>query len=179
MKISLILARSINNVIGTSENNIPWHLPADFRQFKEKTTGHHLIMGRKTFDSLPGVLPNRPHHVISHSKHKNPSLEVIHYLSIEDCLNEIDRATLPDEEVFMIGGANLTEQFLRKGLIDKVYLTEVDVYEVSTKEEPAVFFYHDFKNDPTFKQTGLQFFHRDEKNRYNFSLKTYERREDK
>ena len=115
-EITLILARAANGVIG-SGGKMPWHLPADLRRFKQLTIGRPMIMGRKTFDSLPAVLEGRRHIVLTrdadwHDEHA----EVAH--SVEGALR---LANAP--QVMVIGGAEIYRLFL--ALADRIELTEV------------------------------------------------------
>ena len=119
MKISLVVAKSKNNVIGKN-NQLPWHLPADLKHFKNLTMGKPIIMGRKTFDSIGKPLPGRRNIIISHQ----PNLfidgcEVFH--SIDDALSALKNET----EVMIIGGANLYAQTIERA--SRLYLTEIDV----------------------------------------------------
>jgi len=99
-----IAAMSLNRVIGAG-NQIPWHLPEDFQWFKQTTTGHVLLMGRKTFESIGRPLPNRETMVLSRSDFRHPGVKTIHAL-----------AELPplvgERQVFICGGAQIYEQLL-------------------------------------------------------------------
>ena len=76
--ITIVLARAINGVIG-KEGKLPWHIPGDLRRFKQLTMGSAMIMGRKTFDSLPGILPGRQHIVMTHDPDwKVEGVDVVH-----------------------------------------------------------------------------------------------------
>ena len=118
MILSIIVAIGKNNEIGGG-NDLLWHLPADLNHFKQITTGHTIIMGRKTFDSLPkGPLPNRRNIVISrNSDLKIDGAEV--YSSLDLALLKV----MDEEEVFIIGGAQLYCQAFPDA--DKLYLTKV------------------------------------------------------
>jgi dihydrofolate reductase len=117
-EIILILARAENGVIGR-DGKIPWHLPADLRRFKQLTMGKPMIMGRKTFESLPGLLPDRRHIVLTHDESwEEEGAEVVH--SLEDALKH---ANAP--HVAVIGGAEIYKLFLP--IADKIELTEVAV----------------------------------------------------
>lgn len=117
MSISLILSVGRNNEIGKN-NELIWHFHADMKFFRETTTGNTVIMGRKTFESLPKVLPNRRNIVISTDKDlKIDGAEVVH--SVSEALD-----SAKDDNVFVIGGGNIYAQFLP--LADKIYLTEID-----------------------------------------------------
>ena len=81
--LSIIVAIAENNIIG-GDNKLLWHIPEDLKRFKAITSGHSIVMGRKTFESLPGILPNRKHIIITRDKSysvDNPNVEVIHNLS--------------------------------------------------------------------------------------------------
>lgn len=118
MILSIIVAIGKNNEIGGG-NDLLWHLPADLKHFKEITTGHSIIMGRKTFESLPkGPLPNRRNIVIS----RNPDLKIEGaevYSSLDHALLKV----MDEEEVFIIGGAQIYRHAFPDA--DKLYLTEV------------------------------------------------------
>ena len=116
-QLSLIAAMAENRVIGI-ENRLPWHLPADLQHFKRLTMGKPMIMGRKTFESLPGLLPGRPHVVVTrNTAYQAEGAEVVH--SLEAAL-----ASHPEAgELMLVGGANLYAQGLP--LAAHLYLTEV------------------------------------------------------
>ncbi|QHD67386.1 dihydrofolate reductase [Sphingobium yanoikuyae] len=116
--IVLILARADNGVIGR-DGDLPWRLPADLRHFKALTAGHPMLMGRKTFDSLPGLLPGRRHIVLTRDlEWMGEGAEVAH---------DVDAAiALADAPVLMvIGGAEIYRLFLDRA--DRIELTEVHV----------------------------------------------------
>lgn len=109
------------------DNKLPWYLPNDLNYFKEKTEFKAMIMGRKTFESLPKVLENRIHYVLSSKELKTDNPLVFRGSSISEVLHY--RHSL--EEVFVIGGANIYEQFLP--FVDRLYITRVhDIFEVDT-----------------------------------------------
>ena len=96
--ITMIAAAGENNELGL-ENSLVWHLPDDFKRFKQLTTGHHIIMGRKTFQSLPGILPGRPHVVIS----RNPDYKAEGATTV-DSLEAALEVAKHDDQPFIIGG---------------------------------------------------------------------------
>lgn len=117
-EIVLILARADNGVIG-SNGRLPWHIPADLRHFKALTQGTPMIMGRKTFESLPGLLDGRRHIVITRDANwQEDGAEVAR--SVEDALH---LANAP--HISVIGGAEIYGQFLP--LADRIELTEVHI----------------------------------------------------
>lgn len=131
--LTLIAAVGKNNELG-KDNELIWHIPEDMKFFKEQTINKKIVLGRKTLESLPGLLPKRIHLVLTHQKLKETeNLKV--YNNIDDLLNYLN--TL-DEEVMVIGGAKIYEEFLPYA--DKVILTEIedsskaDTYFPSLKE---------------------------------------------
>ncbi len=118
MSYSIIAAIGKNRELG-KDNDLIWHLPNDLKFFREVTTGKTIIMGRKTFDSLPKMLPNRKHIVISSSNNFNSEVKV--YKDIKQLLLDYKNSL---EELFVIGGASIYKQFI--DIADKLYLTEVD-----------------------------------------------------
>ena len=117
--ISLITARSVNGVIGTS-GSIPWLIPDDLARFEKLTSGKMVIMGRKTWDSLRNrPLKNRNNVIITNNRFSRPKGATCVF-DIEHLISELKRI---DEEVFIIGGASIYEQFLPYA--EKLYITEV------------------------------------------------------
>ena len=117
-RLTLIAAVARNGVIGR-DNKLPWKLSEDLKRFKTLTMGHPMIMGRKTWESLPGRLPGRPHIVVT----RNPSYRA-ESATVVGSLAEGVRAAGNVDEVFLIGGAELYAQAL--GLADRLQLTEID-----------------------------------------------------
>lgn len=122
MKISMIAAMAQNRVIG-SGGRIPWHIPEDFKYFKAKTIDKPIIMGRKTFESLPGVLPKRVHKVVTRNReYEIPKGPCEIYLSLEDAIKSHIRKT----ELFIIGGEEIYKEALRLDVVDTIYLTVIN-----------------------------------------------------
>lgn len=126
LKIALIVAVGLNNEIGIC-NKLPWRSPSDLKNFKEITENGIIIMGRKTFESLPKLLPNRKHIVISKEvsqklAYHNP--EVLYYSSIEEALDDCKNKEL--ERVFIIGGSSIYKQVIDKDLINELYITSIN-----------------------------------------------------
>ena len=114
--ITIVVARAINGVIGR-DNRLPWHIPGDLKRFKALTMGSAMVMGRKTFDSLPGLLPGRRHIVLTRDAGwQAEGAEVAH--DVEGAL-----ALAGDEPVSVIGGAAIFALF--EPLADRIELTEV------------------------------------------------------
>ena len=101
--LSIIVAKAKNNIIG-KDNKMIWHLPEDLKHFKELTTGHAIIMGRKTFESLGRVLPNRKHIVLCNDVNLNIENENVEVLSDISMLEKYINSA---EENFVIGGATI------------------------------------------------------------------------
>ena len=135
--ISLIVAIANNNVIG-KDNNLIWKLPADMAFFKEKTSGHCIITGRKNFESIPKKfrpLPNRTNIILSRENYLYP--DTITARSIEEAI--LYAKSLNEKEIFVIGGSEIYKQFLP--FADKLYITNI---------------FHDFEGDTFFPE--LNFF---------------------
>ena len=124
MKVSLIVAVSENGVIG-KDNDLIWHLPKDMRFFKDTTLGHHVIMGRKNFESIPHKfrpLPNRTNIVITRqSDYKAEDSIVVN--SVEEAL-KVAKSN-GENEAFIIGGGQIYKLALEANLIDRIYLTRI------------------------------------------------------
>ncbi len=121
MIVSAIVAVARNRVIG-KDNQIPWYLPADLKYFKRTTLNHHVIMGRKSFESIGRPLPKRTNVVIT----RNPFFAATHVLvahSLEEALTIAEENR--EEEAFIIGGAEIYQLAMPR--LDRLYLTEVDL----------------------------------------------------
>ena len=134
--ISIIVAKAQNNIIG-GNNKLLWHISDDLKRFKEITSGNIIIMGRKTFESLPGVLPNRKHIILTRDKNfsvDNENVEVIH--NADQIINNYKNSPV---EAFIIGGGEIYKEFLPHA--NNLYLTEV---------------LKDFEGDTSFPQVNLE-----------------------
>ena len=162
MTLSIIVAVASDGAIGRA-NDLLWHLPADLKRFKELTTGHTILMGRKTFESLPrGPLPNRRNIIISRSLPAQPGAEV--YPTIQQALE----ACASDEEVFIIGGGEIYRQLLPN--TERIYLTRVQ----ASFPDAEVFFP---ELDPTeWIKEAREVYPRDERNEYDTELLLLRRR---
>jgi dihydrofolate reductase len=157
----LIAAAAENNALGKN-NEMVWHLPDDFKRFKQFTSGHHIIMGRKTFESLQKPLPNRTHVVITRQKNYQPEGCIV----VDNMEKAID--TCPkDEDVYVIGGGEIYH--LSLPFADKIELTRV---------------HHTFEADAFFPEINpaewelvTEKFHpKDEKHNFDFSYQTFIRK---
>jgi dihydrofolate reductase len=157
MKLSLIVAVAENGVIGHN-NQLIWHLPNDLKQFKRLTTGHCIIMGRKTFESIGKPLPNRTSIIIS----RNTDFQVEGCITVSSLENAILAAKkIENEEAFVIGGAEIYR--LALPIIDKIYLTEVHhAYEGDTLF-PTI-------DKTIWKETHREDFEIDEKHKFKYSF---------
>lgn len=156
-----IAAAAENNALG-KDNKLVWHLPDDFKRFKQITTGHHIILGRKTFESFPKPLPNRTHVIITRNKnYKAEGCIIVN--SIEDALKIVPK----NEDTFIIGGAEIYRQSLH--LSDKIELTRVH----TTCEADAFFPEIDAEE---WEITSEEFHPKDEKHNFDFTFLTYVKR---
>lgn len=125
MKVALIVAMDLDRGIGKN-NDLMWHLPADMKFFKETTSGHIVVMGRKNFESIPEryrPLPNRENVVLTRNvAYEAEGCLVFH--SMEDCLKHYEGED--QKTVFIIGGGEIYRQALTLGVIDEMYITHVN-----------------------------------------------------
>ena len=161
--LSTIVAIANGNVIG-KDNKLIWHLPEDLKRFKQITTGKNIIMGRKTFESLGRVLPNRKHIILCNDMEMNIDNENVEIL---DDISKLDKYINSDEENFVIGGATIYK--LLMPYVNKLYITKIN---------------HDFEGDVYFpeikeaewkeisKEKGLK----NDENPYDYEYITYVRK---
>jgi dihydrofolate reductase len=140
-EITIVIARATNGVIGR-EGKLPWHLPADLKRFKALTMGSAMVMGRKTFESLPGLLPGRRHIVLTRDRAWSAEgAQVAH--SVEEALR-----VAGGERVSVIGGADIFALFLP--LADRIELTEI------LEDVPGDTFAGDPRDSGDFRETGSE-----------------------
>ena len=161
MRLNLIAAVAANRVIGR-ENGLPWHLSADLKHFQALTMGHHLLMGRRTFDSIGRALPGRTTVVISRDAGFSGN-SILIAASIERAL-EIAAA---DDEIFVCGGAQIYEQMLHRA--DRMFITQVHA------DVTGDAFFPDFDDVAEWKLVDREDFESDQKNDHPFSFLTYVR----
>ena len=159
--LTIIAAAGENNALG-KDNDLVWHLPDDFRRFKKLTSGHHIIMGRKTFESFPQPLPDRTHVVITRKEnYKKSGIVVVH--SIERAIE----FSKDDPQPFIIGGGEIYQMGI--DVADKIELTRVHgTFEADT-------FFPEIDEDQ-WELVSQEFHPKDEKHNYAFTYLTYERR---
>ena len=123
MMLSMIAAVSENGVIG-KDNSLPWHVPEDLKRFKKLTMNKPMIMGRKTFESLPGVLPGRPHIVVTSQK-DYPTADNYHIVGSLTEAIELSEVFYGKclEETMIIGGGEIYKEAM--SIVDTIYLTKV------------------------------------------------------
>lgn len=160
--LSIIVAKAKNNIIGR-DNKIIWSLPEDLKHFKELTTGHTIIMGRKTFESLGRILPNRKHIVFSQNpdfKVNDENVQVVHsMLEIQEYIED-------NKENFVIGGAMIYN--LLMPYITKMYVTEIDEEFEGDSFFPKI-------DESIWKEIKREKGIKDEKNNLDYDYVTYER----
>jgi len=166
MIISLIAALTENHVIG-KDNDLPWHLPDDMKFFMETTKGHHVIMGRKNYESLPPKfrpLPNRTNIVVTRQKDfKATGCTVTH--SLDEAVELAKKSN--DPEIFIIGGADIFKQSMH--LADRLYLTEIKTTLEGDTYFPPV-------DKTAWKEVTRKHHPVDDRHAYPFDFVTYERK---
>lgn len=161
--LSIIVAIAKNNAIG-KDNKLLWHLPEDLKRFKRLTTGHNIIMGRKTFESLGRVLPNRHHIILCNDVKLNIEDENV---EIFDDISKLDKYINSKEENFVIGGATMYK--LLMPYANKMYITEID-----KDFDGDVYFPEINKNE--WKETEREQGPEDNENDFEYEYVTYERK---
>ena len=159
--LSIIVAVSENNVVG-KENKLPWKLSADLKRLKSLTMGHHIIMGRKTWESLGKALPGRINVVITTDKNfKAEGGVVVH------SLNEALAFSSADDEIFIFGGGKIFKEAMP--LVNKIYITRVHSIIDGDTFFPVL-------DRSDWKEISREDFKADEKNQYNYSFVTLVRK---
>lgn len=162
MRLAMILAKSENDCLG-KDGDMPWHLPAELKRFMKITTGHSMIMGRKTYETFAKPLPNRRHIVIT----RQPDYQVADGVDVVHSLNEAIATCNEEDKVFVIGGAEIYRQAY--DLCDELYLTIVHAtFEGDTFLRCIDLSEWDKIEEESFKA--------DEKNPYNYTCYLYQRK---
>jgi dihydrofolate reductase len=158
--ITIIAAASENNALG-KDNGLVWHLPDDFKRFKELTSGNYILMGRKTYESFPKPLPNRKHLIITRQDNYQVPENCFVFDSISSALQSVDNA-----DVWIIGGGEIYKQSME--IADRIELTRV---------------HSEFEADTFFPEIGDEWelvkeeYHTaDERHKYDFTYLTYDRK---
>jgi dihydrofolate reductase len=161
--ITIIAAAGENNSLG-KDNDLVWHLPDDFKRFKELTSGNHILMGRKTFETFPKPLPNRTHLIITRQNDYSVPEKCFTFDSIQSSLDEVLEHS--DNNIWIIGGGEIYKQSME--IADRIELTRV---------------HSDFEADTFFPEIGEEWelvseeYHpSDERHKYDFTYLTYDRR---
>jgi dihydrofolate reductase len=163
MTVSLIVAVSSNGVIGR-DGGLPWHLPADLKHFKRTTMGHHLIIGRRTWEEVGEPLPGRTMVVVTRSRRFAPEgAQVVR--SVERALE----LAAEDEEPFIGGGSQIYRIALARDLVDRIYLTRIHA------EVEGDTFFPDFDLEE-WKLVSEEHHEADDRNEFDFSFLVYERK---
>lgn len=161
--IVLVAAAGENNELG-KDNDLLWHLPDDFKRFKKITSHHFIIMGRKTFESLPGVLPNRVHIVMTKDKkYGAEGALVVH--SMDEAL----RKAKSNKDIFIIGGGDIFKKSMK--IADKIELTRVH----ATFEDADTFFPQIPEDE--WELTHSEKHEKDDKHKYAFTFETWEKKQ--
>lgn len=161
--LSIIVAIAKNNVIG-KDNKLIWHLPEDLKRFKRLTTNHNIIMGRKTFESLGRVLPNRKHIVLCNDMKLDINDENVEIMDNIDKLKEYEEA---EEENFVIGGATIYKLLLPRA--NKLYITKINQEFEGDVYFPEI-------DESIWKVVETKKGIKDEKNPYDYEYVTYVRK---
>lgn len=164
MRTSIIAAMGKNRVIGKN-NKLMWRLPQELAYFKETTMGHHLIMGRKTFESYPKVLPGRTSIIVTRNEKFEVPLSCLRAASIEDALSLARYEE--EQEAFIIGGAQIYAQTIEEA--DRLYITYVDF------EEEGDAYFPEF-DEGAYTLVREKTVEKDEKNPYAWTAKVLDKR---
>ena len=159
--ITMIAAAAENNALG-KDNDLVWHLPDDFKRFKRLTSGHHIIMGRKTFESFPKLLPDRTHVIITRKDDYAPDGTIV-VNSLEEAL----RVSKLDDQPFIIGGGEIYK--LGMDVAERIELTRVHAEFDADTYFPEI-------EEEKWKVVKEQFHDKDEKHEHSFTYLTLERK---
>lgn len=160
-KLIIIAAAAENNALGI-DNDLPWHLPDDFKRFKQLTSGHKILMGRKTLESFPKALPNREHIVITRDKNYKPKFDCIVFNSLEEAVNY----TKQDEVGYIIGGGEIYKQAMDLA-------THIELTRIHAEFEADTFF--PVIDLEKWKMVKEEYHPKDDKHKFDFTYQTFER----
>lgn len=167
IKIKLIIAISKTGVMGVN-NKLPWKLSEDLKLFKKETLGFPLIMGSNTFTSLPGILPDREHIVLSSTMYGDENKSV--FTSIKEAIEYLNDSDY--KCVYVIGGANVIKQFSKMNMFDELIITHVDC---DVSGDTIINLDADLHLDKWDIYETLKHY-KDEKNEYDFIINRYIRK---
>ena len=160
--ITIIAAIGANKELG-KDNDLIWHLPADLKRFKKRTTGHPIIMGRNTFESIGKPLPNRRTIIITrNTSYQKEGCEVVH--SLEDAIELI----ASQEDAFIIGGAQIYKEAMEKNVVDQLDITKVHQDFDADVFFPAI-------DSMVWEEVSRENFSPDEKNLFTYSFINYKK----
>lgn len=160
--LSHIVAASENNIIGI-KNGLPWHIPSDFKYFKNKTWGMPVIMGRNTFESMKKDLPGRINIVVSKKTDFHPENVFVEH-GIEEAIEKAKECDA--KEIFIIGGGEIFKQTMEK--VDRIYLTRVHTTVEGDTLYPEI-------DQSKWKQTKAESFPADKKNNYPYTFEVWDK----
>ncbi|PQJ71840.1 dihydrofolate reductase [Polaribacter butkevichii] len=161
--VTIIAAIAKDNALG-KDNDLIWHLPADLKRFKKVTSGHHILMGRNTFESIGKPLPNRTTIIITRNKNYFKEGCLIAH-SLEEAIALVEN----DDAIYIIGGAQIYKEAIKKDLVD-----QLDITKVHHHFEADVFFPEIDLN--IWKETNREDFKADEKNKFDYSFLSFQKK---
>lgn len=162
---SIIVARANNGVIG-KDNGLIWHMPHDLKFFKETTSGHFVLMGRKSYEAIGKPLPNRLNIIITRNQEYSAEGAMVAH-SLENALKFAWEQK--QKEAFILGGGEIYRQAFKNNLVDRIYLTEIkESFEGDT-------FFPEL-DDSQWKETHREEFKADEKNPHDYAFVILERK---
>lgn len=161
-KLIIIAAAGENNALGIN-NDLPWHLPDDFKRFKQLTSGHKIIMGRKTLESFPKPLPNREHIVITRDKDYRPKFPCTTVNSLEEAI----ALTKKDTTAFIIGGGEIYKQSMANA-------THIELTRIHASFQADTFFPDiDLEKWEIIKEEHHP---KDDRHQFDFTYQTFQRK---
>ncbi|WP_420321650.1 dihydrofolate reductase [Flagellimonas sp.] len=161
-QLIIIAAAAENNALGIN-NDLPWHLPDDFKRFKALTSGHKIIMGRKTLESFPKALPKREHIVVTRDKNYSPKFPS----SVVHSLNEAVALIGDSERAYIIGGGEIYRQSMAMA-------TDIELTRIHHSFEADTFFPE--IDDTVWELVKEEYHPKDERHKYDFTYLTYRRK---
>jgi len=158
----MIAAVAQNNALGI-DNEMIWHLPDDFKRFRQLTSGHHIIMGRKTFESLPKLLPNRTHVIITSQKDYRQEKNAIVVHSIEEALKAVPN----NDDAYIIGGGQIYD--LGMAFADVLEITKVHADFEADAFFPVI-------DNNKWQLVKEEFHPKDDRHNYDFTYQTFKKK---